>query len=299
MESHCNFYGVDSRAGLVYWKPSTPGQRHKITLDYEALGVYTGPPLPSLSVKAPRTGGRDHTGRIRTRGRGGGEERLLRRVDYDRSDIEGVTGVVQRIEHDPNRTGFLALTRYDRPGSLPEFRYHVAPHGLAPGSKIVSGDGAPIAPGCVLKLRDIPIGQPVFNLELQPGRGGKLVRAAHTCAVITVKQEHNAIIKLPSGEMRLFALDCRATVGTVSNQLQGMTNKGKAGTNRNRGRRPKVRGIAMNPVDHPHGGRTNGGRPSCSPWGVYTKGKRTRRRNNPTNQYILVRFSSCPALHTV
>ncbi|KAG1656110.1 hypothetical protein FOA52_010292 [Chlamydomonas sp. UWO 241] len=275
--------------GLIYWQPTTPGQRHKISIDFDALGVYTGPPVPSLSTPVTRTGGRDHTGRLRVRGRGGGDARVLRTVDYDRRDLDGVKGIVQRVEADPNRSAFLALTRYDRAGALPVYRYHVAPLGCAPGSVLMAGDSAPVLPGCVLRLRDIPVGQPLHNLEYTPGAGGKAARAAHTSAVISVKHEHYAVVKMPSGELRKFPLECRATIGIVSNHLQRMINMGTAGANRARGRRPKVRGIAMNPVDHPHGGRTNGGRPSCTPWGVFTKGKRTRRRNNPSNTYIVMR----------
>jgi len=197
--------------------------------------------------------------------------------------------------HTRARTPVLhVFSRAHTEGALPLYRYHVAPHGVAPGAVIQSGDGAPVQPGCMLRLRDMPVGTPLHNIEYAPGAGGKAVRSAHTSAVVSVKQASHAVVRLPSGELRLFDLDCRATVGIVSNHLQRMTNLGKAGENRKRGRRGKTRGIAMNPIDHPHGGRTNGGRPSCTPWGVYTKGKRTRRRNNPSNVYIVARKGGQP-----
>ncbi|GLI67301.1 hypothetical protein VaNZ11_011487 [Volvox africanus] len=275
--------------GLIYWKPTTPGLRHKITIDYEALGVYTGPPTAALSRHVEKTGGRNHTGRITTRHRGGGPPKVLREVDFDRRKLDGLPGVVQRVELDPNRSGFLVLVKYSPEGELPFLRYHLAPAELKPGEVMMSGPGAPVKPGNELPLRDIPIGVPIHSLELKPGGGARVARAASTSAVIQSKQEHYAVVKLPSTEIRLIPLDCRATVGLVSNHLQNLVNLGKAGERRKRGWRPSVRGIAMNPVDHPHGGRTNGGRPSCTPWGVYTKGTRTRRRNKGSNGFILVR----------
>ncbi|KXZ53664.1 hypothetical protein GPECTOR_6g581 [Gonium pectorale] len=275
--------------GLIYWKPRTPGLRHKISIDYDALGVYTGPPVPSLSVPVHKTGGRNMTGRITTRHRGGGDPKTIRKVDFDRQDLDGIPGVVQRLELDPNRTGFLALVKYSPDGRLPFTRYHLAPAELKPGDVIMSGSGSPVRPGNVLPLREVPVGVPVHNVEMYPGKGGQIARRANTHAVILGKQEQHAIMKMPSGETRLLPLDCRATVGLASNPLYSSTNYGKAGARRKLGWRPTVRGIAMNPIDHPHGGRTNGGRPSCTPWGVYTKGKRTRRRNKGSNRFIMVR----------
>ncbi|MEW5302464.1 MAG: hypothetical protein WDW36_005246 [Sanguina aurantia] len=284
------FKKAASMPGLIYWKPRTPGQRHKISIDFVKLGVYTGPPHKDLSAAVAKTGGRDgKTGRITCRGKGGGDAKVLRNVDYTRSDLDGVPGVVQRIEYDPNRTAFLALVRYEPAGQLPVFRYHVAPASVAVGDIMNSGRGAPITPGSVLQIRDIPLGVPIHNLEIHPGKGGQMVRAANTHAIIQAKQEKFAIIKLPSGESRLVDLACRATVGLVSNHLNKMVNLGKAGAKRKLGRRPITRGVAMNPIDHPHGGDTSGGRVSCSPWGVYAKGKRTRSRNKWTNKFILVR----------
>ncbi|GLC45254.1 54S ribosomal protein L2 mitochondrial [Pleodorina starrii] len=280
--------------GLIYWKPTTPGLRHKITIDYESLGVYTGPPTAALSRRVGKTGGRNDTGRITTRHRGGGPPKVLREVEFDRRPLDGLAGVVQRVELDPNRSGFLVLVKYSPEGELPFLRYHLAPAELKPGDVMMSGSGAPVRAGNELPLREIPIGVPIHGLELLPGRGPVAARAACTSAVIQSKQEHHAVVKLPSTEIRLIPLDCRATVGQVSNHLQNLVNLGKAGERRKRGWRPSVRGIAMNPVDHPHGGRTNGGRPSCTPWGVYTKGTRTRRRNKGTNRFILVRKGGQP-----
>lgn len=280
--------------GLVYWKPRTPGLRHKISIDYDALGIYTGAPHQELAQLAQRSGGRNNHGRITTRHRGGGDPKVLRDVDFSRKQVDGVPGVIERLELDPNRSAFLALVKYAPEGQLPFYRYHIAPADVKPGDVMLSGKDAPVRPGSTLKLRDIPIGVAMHGIELRPGGGGQLARAAHTCAMIQSKSDEHAIVKLPSGETRMVGLDCRATVGLVSNHLQKMTNYGKAGARRKLGWRPSVRGIAMNPIDHPHGGRGNGGRPSCTPWGVYTKGKRTRRRNKVTNRFILFRAGGVP-----
>ncbi|KAG2429897.1 hypothetical protein HXX76_010677 [Chlamydomonas incerta] len=280
--------------GLIYWKPSTPGTRHKISIDYAGLGVYTGPPHPELSTHVAKTGGRNNTGRITTRHRGGGAPKVVRDVDFDRQRVDGLSGVVQRLEADPGRSGWLALVKYSPEGQLPFYRYHLAPADVKAGDTLMSGHGAAVKPGNVLALRDVPIGVPIHNIELVPGRGGQLARAASTSAVVTSKQDTHAVVRLPSSETRLINLDCRATVGQVSNHLQRSINHGKAGARRNLGWRPTVRGIAMNPIDHPHGGRTNGGRPSCTPWGVYTKGQRTRPRNASSNKFIITRAGGQP-----
>nr|8A22_Aa Chain Aa, uL2m [Polytomella magna]8APN_Aa Chain Aa, uL2m [Polytomella magna]8APO_Aa Chain Aa, uL2m [Polytomella magna] len=280
--------------GLVYWKPRTPGLRHKISIDYDFLGVYTGAPHKDLSAAVPKLSGRNNHGRITARHRGGGMKKVLRQVDYSREKVDGIPGVVERVEKDPNRSGFLALVKYQPEGQLPIFKYHLAPAEIKAGDVLLSGDGAPVQAGSTLPLRSIPLGTPIHNLELTPGKGGQLARAANVSAVIQSKQLENAIVKLPSGEIRLINLDCRATVGRVSNHLQRMINYGKAGERRKLGWRPSVRGIAKNPNDHPHGGRTNGGRPSCTPWGVYCKGQRTRRRNNYTNKFIITRKGGQP-----
>lgn len=279
--------------GLIFWKPRTPGLRHKITLDYEALGVYTGEPHPGLSAPIHKSGGRNATGRITCRHRGGGDPKVVREVDWARKGLDGLPGRVARVEADPGRSGFLALVRYAPEGQLPFYRYHLAPAEVKAGDILLAGPGAPVRPGNWLPLREVPVGMPLHCIELQPGKGGVLARSANTCAIIQSKQEQFATVQLPSGETRLINLDCRATVGQVSNHLQRLINLGKAGERRRQGWRPTVRGIAMNPIDHPHGGRGNGGRPSCSPWGVY-KGKRTRRRNKSSNKFILVRAGGQP-----
>eukprot|EP00798_Chlamydomonas_sp_ICE-L_P007785 gene7785-976_t len=206
--------------------------------DFRALGVYKGPPILELSTPKQSNAGRNSHGRITARGRGGGEKKTIRTVDYARDGLDGVSGTVLRLEHDPNRTGFLALTRYDAVGKLPELRYHIAPANIKAGDVLPIGSGSPLSPGSTLALRDIPIGVPIHNLELKPGKGGQLARAASTCASIQVKQEDNAIVKLPSGELRYIPLDCTATIGLVSNHLNKLTNLGKAGASRKLGRRP-------------------------------------------------------------
>eukprot|EP00201_Polytomella_parva_P023451 CAMPEP_0175040912 /NCGR_PEP_ID=MMETSP0052_2-20121109/1574_1 /TAXON_ID=51329 ORGANISM="Polytomella parva, Strain SAG 63-3" /NCGR_SAMPLE_ID=MMETSP0052_2 /ASSEMBLY_ACC=CAM_ASM_000194 /LENGTH=392 /DNA_ID=CAMNT_0016303271 /DNA_START=41 /DNA_END=1219 /DNA_ORIENTATION=- len=280
--------------GLIYWKPRTSGLRHKITIDYDFLGVHTGPPHKDLSTPVKNLAGRNSTGRITSWHRGGGMKKVLRQVDFGRTDLDGLPGTVERIEKDPNRSGFLALVKYQRDFELPFYKYHLAPAEVKSGDVIVSGSGSPIQVGSSLPIRDIPIGMPIHNLELYPGKGGQIARSASTAAIVQSKQNENAIVKLPSGEIRLIDLNCRATIGRVSNHLQRFINYGKAGERRKLGWRPVVRGIAMNPVDHPHGGRTNGGRPSCTPWGVYCKGQRTRLRNKPSNRFIITRKGGQP-----
>jgi len=281
--------------GLIFWKPQTPGQRHKISLDYKALGVFDGPPKPELSMRVPNTGGRAWTGRVTVRGRGGGMKKVLRQVDFAR-DTSSEGGIVERIEADPNRSGFLALVRYESPDGLApaHYKYHLAPDGLKVGDVLRAGQNAPIQAGSTLKLKDIPLGVHIHNIELLPGQGGTMARAAGTSGVIQFKEENAIVVRLPSGEIRRLNKNCHATVGVVSNLLRKLTNAGKAGTNRHRGRRPKVRGVAMNPVDHPMGGATAGGRPSCTPWGVYCKGQRTRSRNKWTNRFIVMRKGGQP-----
>ncbi|KAJ9521179.1 hypothetical protein QJQ45_022902 [Haematococcus lacustris] len=282
--------------GLIYWRPCTPGQRHKISIDYAALGVYTGPPAPELSFRKKSWGGRDWRGHLTVRGRGGGVKKVVRVVDYARCEQGERPGVVERVELDPNRTGFLAYVRYDSedPAQPAVYRYHLAPDKVRIGDVLHSGPEAPIRPGSSLPLRNIPVGVEVHNIELEPGKGGVMARSAGTYATIQYKEEHSVIVRLPSSEVRRLHPDCRAVIGRVSNHMLRLTNAGKAGTNRLRGRRPKVRGYAMNPIDHPHGGRTNGGRPSCSPWGLYAKGRKTRRRNKWTNMFIIERAGGQP-----
>lgn len=272
--------------GLIYWKPRTPSLRHKISYDYEGLGVYTGKPHPLLSMGVKNTAGRCNTGRVVSRGRGGGRKKVLRWVDFKR-DLEDVPGVIQRIEFDPGRSGWLALVKYEREGEKPVLKYHLAPKDAKVGDKLLAGDNVPLENGNTLQLRFIPLGIPIHNIELTPGKGGQLCRAAMTSAVILSKQEEYAVVRLPSGEQRLVNLLCRATIGLVSNHLNTLEIIGKAGENRLRGRRPIVRGVAKGVGGHPHAGSTQG-RPSTTPYGVYCKGAKTRRPANPTNKFIVM-----------
>ncbi|KAF5837505.1 hypothetical protein DUNSADRAFT_4252 [Dunaliella salina] len=226
--------------GLIFWKPYTPGQRHKISLDYKALGVYDGPPKPELSMRVPNTGGRNNTGRVTVRGRGGGMKKILRQVDFSR-DTTSEGGIVERIEADPNRSGFLALVRYESPDGLApaHYKYHLAPDGLKVGDVLRAGGDAPIQAGSTFKLKDIPMGVHIHNIELVPGQGGVMARAAGTSAIIQFKEQDAIVVRLPSSEIRRLDPNCHATVGVVSNLLRKLTNAGKAGTNRHRGRRPK------------------------------------------------------------
>lgn len=274
--------------GLKFWRPTSPGTRGRVTI--KRTGIWKGRPMRCLSRGVPRIGGRNCYGRITVRHRGGGSKRRLRAVDFVRQR-DGVEGVVERLEYDPNRTGYIALVKYPpvKGQHQPEFSYILAPQGLSPGDPVLSGTQASIRPGNTLPLKDIPVGMPVHNVELVPGKGGQICRSAGCMATIVNKQTEHAIVRLPSGEQRLISLRCRATIGAVSNPQNKNRVLGKAGANRWRGRRPKVRGVAMNSVDHPMGGGTAGGRPSCSPWGLNAKGKKTRNKHKASNKWILQR----------
>ncbi|KAF8068262.1 rplB [Scenedesmus sp. PABB004] len=279
--------------GLKFWKPTSPGVRGRVTV--RRTGIWRGRPMRCLSQGATRIGGRNAHGRITVRHRGGGPKRRLRQVDFQRIVPVGVTGRVERLEYDPNRTGYVALVRYDaapppggRGGAAPPlYSYVLAPQDLAPGDTIAAGPGAAIRAGNTLPLRDIPVGMPIHCIELQPLKGAVIARAAGCMATIVNKQEEHAIVRLPSGEQRLINLKCRATIGAVSNPQNKNRVLGSAGASRHAGRRPTVRGVAMNPVDHPMGGGTAGGRPSCSPWGLHSKGKKTRDKNKASSRWIL------------
>eukprot|EP00877_Chromochloris_zofingiensis_P012891 jgi/Chrzof1/7856/Cz02g39010.t1 len=275
-----------ANSALKFWKPTSPGQRFRATIRRD--GIWQGKPKASLVTGVKNHAGRDNSGRISVRHRGGGHKKKLRLVDFKRT--MSTAGVVERLEYDPNRTGYIALVRYSQAERKdPEYRYILAPQDLHPGDTVASGADAPIKPGSTLALADIPVGMPIYNIEMQAGAGAKLCRAAGCVASIVNKQDRHAIVRLPSGELRLFPMVCRATIGSVSNPQNRNRVIAKAGYNRWRGIRPSVRGIAMNPVDHPHGGRTNGGRPSCSPWGAPCKGFRTRRRSKSTKHIVMDR----------
>ena len=268
---------------LVKSRPITPGQRHVIRVVNPEL--YKGRPHKALTESKTRNSCRNNQGRITVRRRGGGHKRLYRRIDFKRLK-DGVSAKVERIEYDPNRSANIALLLY----ADGERRYIIAPKGLKQGMTVSSGVEAPIKPGNCLPMQNIPLGSTIHCIELKPGRGAQLVRSAGGSAQLVAKEGMYAILKLRSGEMRKVLVNCRATVGEVSNSEHNLRSLGKAGANRWRGKRPTVRGVAMNPVDHPHGGgegRTSGGRHPVSPTGVPAKGYRTR--TNKRTRKLIVR----------
>jgi large subunit ribosomal protein L2 len=267
---------------LKSYNPRTPSQRQLVRVDRSEL--HKGKPVKNLTEGLTKSGGRNNTGRITSWHRGGGHKRRYRLVDFKRRQT-GVA-VVERLEYDPNRTAFIALIKYEGSGEL---SYILAPQRLAVGDKIESGKGADIKPGNALPLGSIPVGTIVHNVELQPGRGGQIARSAGSYVQIVGRDSGYAQVRLNSGEVRLVRQECMATIGAVSNPDHSNQNMGKAGRMRWKGRRPHVRGVVMNPVDHPHGGgegRTSGGRHPVTPWGKPTKGKRTRT-NKKTDRLIM------------
>jgi large subunit ribosomal protein L2 len=265
------------------YKPTSPGRRFQSILDFSELS--TKEPERRLLSPRQRTGGRNALGRMTTRHRGGGHKRRYRSVDFRRSKDQ-VPATVAAIEYDPNRSARLALLHY----ADGEKRYILAPVGLNVGDQVVAGGGADIKQGNAMTLQQIPTGTMVHNIELKPGRGGQLARGAGAAAQLMAKEGRQALLKLPSGELRYVQLTCRATVGQVGNVEHENVSVGKAGRNRWRGRRPHVRGMAMNPVDHPHGGgegRSKGNHPQ-SPWGQPAKGFKTRY-NPRTDRFIVKR----------
>lgn len=266
-------------------KPTSPGCRHRISADFSDLTVKK--PEKSLTVILKKKSGRNNQGRICIRHRGGGSRRRYRLVDFKRNKDE-VPGQIISLEYDPNRSARIALVQY-RDG---EKRYIIAPQGLQVGDQIMSGETVSSKLGYALPLKKIPEGSFIFNIELTPGKGAQLVRSAGTAAQLLSKEKKYAQIKLPSGELRLFPLQCKATIGRVGNIDHNSIKIGKAGISRRMGRRPHVRGVAMNPVDHPHGGgegRSAPGRHPVSPWGWPTKGKKTRKKNKASDRLIVQR----------
>ena len=264
--------------------PITPGTRQLVQVDRSAL--YKGKPVKTLTEGLTKKGGRNNTGRITARRIGGGHKRRYRVIDFRRRKFD-VPGTVQRLEYDPNRTAFIALIRYEDD----ELAYILAPQRLAVGDQVVAGDRVDVKPGNAMPLRNMPVGTIVHNVELKPGKGGQLARSAGAYAQLVGRDMAYAQLKLTSGELRLVRGDCMATVGAVSNQDQANIKLGKAGRKRWLGKRPAVRGVAMNPIDHPHGGgegRTSGGRHPVTPWGKPTKGRKTRN-NKATDRYIVRR----------
>ncbi|MBN1525305.1 MAG: 50S ribosomal protein L2 [Spirochaetales bacterium] len=271
--------------GIKKYKPVTPGLRYKTGLGFEEITRKN--PEKSLCEALPCKAGRASNGRISVRRRGGRHKRLYRIIDFkrDKYDIEGK---VVSVEYDPNRSAFISLIHYIDG----EKRYIVAPKGLAVGDTIVSGPKAPLNNGNALPLENIPLGISVHNVELEKGRGGQLVRAAGTSATVVAKEGDYVTIKLPSGEMRMVFKKCYATIGEIGNEDKMNVSLGKAGRSRWLGRRPKVRGVVMNPHDHPHGGgegKTSGGRHPVTPWGKPTKGYKTRKKRKTTSKFIVKR----------
>ena len=264
-------------------KPTSPGRRFATWSDFEE--VTTREPEKSLVEGLSKTGGRNSYGRVTSRHRGGGAKRRYRKIDFKRRK-DGVPAKVATIEYDPNRTAYIALLHY----ADGEKRYILAPQRLKVGDVVSSGPAADIRPGCALPLANIPTGTVVHNVELLPGRGGQLGRAAGAAIQLVAKEAGTATLRLDSGEMRMVSAECRATVGSVGNTDHQNITIGKAGRSRHLGKRPQTRGTAMNPVDHPHGGgegSTTPGRHPVTPWGKPTLGYRTRKKNKASDRYIV------------
>jgi large subunit ribosomal protein L2 len=266
------------------YKPTTPGRRGSSVADFVELTRST--PEKSLVVPSPKTGGRNNAGKITTRHIGGGHKQAYRVIDFKRYDKDGVPAKVAHIEYDPNRTARIALLHF----ADGEKRYIIAPEALRQGSEVEAGERADIKPGNNLPLRNIPVGTTIHAVELRPGGGAKLARSAGASIQLVAREGKNATLRMPSGEMRMVDVHCRATVGEVGNAEQSNISWGKAGRNRWKGKRPSVRGVAMNPIDHPHGGgegKTSGGRHPVSPWGQ-PEG-RTRDKNKASSRLIIRR----------
>ncbi len=268
---------------LKQYNPTSPGRRALIGIERSEL--YKGKPLKKLTEGLSKSGGRNNRGRITSRRRGGGHKRTYRLVDFKRKKFD-IAGTVERIEYDPNRTAFIALIKYDDG----DMAYILAPQRVGVGDKIISSlNLVDVKPGNAMPLEKMPVGTIVHNIEMKPGKGGQIARSAGAYAQYVGRDQGWAILRLNSGEQRKVHGSCLATVGAVSNPDHININLGKAGRNRWLGRRPSVRGVAMNPVDHPHGGgegRTSGGRHPVSPWGQPTKGKRTRK-NKSSDKFII------------
>ena len=267
---------------LIISKPTSPGKRGEIRVVHKHL--HKGKPYAPLTESLSKSGGRNNNGRITVRHIGGGSRTQYRIIDFKRLK-DGIPATVERIEYDPNRSALIALLVYIDG----ERRYIIAPSGLEKGSTVLSGEESPIATGKALPLKNIPLGTTIHCVELKPGKGAQLLRSAGCCGQVVAKEGVYATLKLRSGEMRKVLLACRAVIGEVSNSEHNLRELGKAGAKRWRGIRPTVRGVAMNPVDHPHGGgegKTSAGRHPVSPWGVLTKGYKTRS-NKRTDKFIV------------
>lgn len=266
-------------------KPVTNGNRGRVGVVNE--GLHKGKPERSLTTGLTKSGGRNNNGRVTSFHRGGGHKRLYRMVDFKRDNFS-VNGTVARVEYDPNRTAHIALVHF----SNGDKRYILAPQGLRPGDTVMSGPDAEIRPGNALPLEKIRVGTLLHNIELKPGKGGQVARSAGTSIQLMGKEGGRAVLKMPSGEFRRVDIRCLASIGVMGNADHSNRKVGKAGRSRWLGVRPNVRGVAMNPVDHPHGGgegRTSGGRHPVTPWGVPTKGHKTRQKNKASNRDIIRR----------
>ena len=269
---------------VVKTKPTSPGRRFVVKVVDPSL--HKGSPYKPLVEKQSRTGGRNTAGRITTRHRGGGHKQHYRKIDFKR-DKDGIRATVDRLEYDPNRSANIALLKY----ADGEYRYIVAPRGLKTGDQVMSGSTAPIRAGNAMPLRNVPVGSVVHCIELKPGKGAQVARSAGSSCQFVAREGSYALLRLRSGEMRQIPVECRATLGEVGNSEHNLRSLGKAGAKRWRGVRPTVRGVAMNPVDHPHGGgegKSSGGRHPVSPTGVPTKGFKTRK-NKRTDRLIVRR----------
>jgi large subunit ribosomal protein L2 len=271
-------------SSIKTYNPTTPAMRFRTTLDNKELSKER--PLKGLTESKQRISGRNNKGRLTVRHRGGGHKKLYRIIDF-RRDKRGIPAKVVALEYDPNRSARIALLAY----ADGEKRYILAPDGLAVGTTIISGDDADILVGNALPLKNVPLGTMIHNIELKKGKGGQMARSAGTAAQLLAKEAGYAQLKMPSGETRMVHLDCYATIGQVGNLNYENVSIGKAGRTRWLGKRPTVRGVAMNPIDHPHGGgegKTSGGRHPVSPWGLPTKGYKTRN-NKRTQRFIIKR----------
>jgi large subunit ribosomal protein L2 len=263
---------------LKSYNPTTPGQRQLILVDRSEL--WKGGPVKELTEGLKSSGGRNNTGRITSRFRGGGHKQRYRIVDFKRTKT--LPAVVERLEYDPNRTAFIALIKYEDG----ELSYNLAPQRLGLGDNVVSGERVDVKPGNAMPISGIPLGTIIHNVELKPGKGGQLARSAGTYVQLVGRDAGNALLRLASGEVRMVRAECRATIGAVSNPDAQNVSLGKAGRNRWKGWRGHVRGEAMNPVDHPLGGRTKGGRHPVSPWGQQAKGLKTRHNKSTDRQIV-------------
>jgi large subunit ribosomal protein L2 len=277
--------------GIRYYKPTSPGRRFASVSDFAELTDKNKKPEKRLTEPLQKKGGRNHHGFITARHRGGGHKRMYRIIDFRRNDRDGLPALVTHIEYDPNRSARIALIQFEDGVK----RYIIAPEGLKAGMTVTNGPDAEAKLGNCLPMSKIPAGLMIHNIEMQPGGGGKLCRSAGVSATLTAREGSWAQVTLPSGEVRRIPAECRATIGVVGNADHMNIRLGKAGRSRWLGRRPHVRGVAMNPVDHPMGGgegRTSGGRHPCSPTGKLAKGGKTRRRRKPSNSAIIRRRRS-------